>query len=247
MSQFWKPGSRKPASGAGNKGQGGGGAATQTQQQQLQQHNPQATLSKSVLGMKFMKRASDPNEDKDTTAIVVERKINISAPPAGGLRAISTGSNSSGISIQKVDTNPYAALPGRRSFGGFNKAVERNYSMIMDEKNFEEERLKAKKDSTMSEEEMLRKYSKLASLPRGPNQGMKPSKNSYNRNSHSGGGSSSSRDERGNDNDNNNDNNDDDDNSNSSANKGHGGDPPRKKSKKVKSNRKRGGDGEDVN
>lgn len=69
--------------------------------------------------------------------------------------------------------NIYAALPGRRSFGGFNKNVEREYERQIDEEKFDKAMEKAKKN-TVSDEEMLSRYQNLIGLPRGPNQGKAP-------------------------------------------------------------------------
>ena len=66
-------------------------------------------------------------------------------------------------------------LLGRRSFGGFNKAVELNYEQIMDEKRFNKASEKAAK-SSVSDTEMLARYESLIGLPRGPSQGMRPKK-----------------------------------------------------------------------
>ena len=64
---------------------------------------------------------------------------------------------------------------GRRSFGGFNKAVERNYEQMMDEKRFDKASERATKNS-VSDTEMLARYENLIGLPRGPSQGMRPKK-----------------------------------------------------------------------
>ena len=64
---------------------------------------------------------------------------------------------------------------GRRSFGGYNKAVERNYEQIIDEKKFNKASEKASKNS-VSDAEMLARYENLIGLPRGQSQGMRPKK-----------------------------------------------------------------------
>jgi hypothetical protein len=68
---------------------------------------------------------------------------------------------------------------GRRSFGGFNKAVERHYEQMMDEKRFDKASERASKNS-VSDTEMLNRYETLIGLPRGPNQGMRPKKEKSN-------------------------------------------------------------------
>ena len=81
----------------------------------------------------------------------------------------------------------YTALPGRRSFGGFNKVIEKWHSSVMDTR-----RQEAKYEGggggggsaavALEDEDMLKKYENLVSLPRGPSMGGKPA------NSHSGSG-----------------------------------------------------------
>ena len=71
-----------------------------------------------------------------------------------------------------------SALPGRRSFGGANKAVERNYEQMMDEKRFDKASERASKNS-VSDTEMLARYENLIGLPRGPSQGARPKQEKY--------------------------------------------------------------------
>lgn len=71
--------------------------------------------------------------------------------------------------------NLFLLTTGRRSFGGFNKAVERNYEQIIDEKRFNKASEKASKNS-VSDAEMLVRYESLIGLPRGQSQGMRPKK-----------------------------------------------------------------------
>jgi len=73
-----------------------------------------------------------------------------------------------------------AALPGRRSFNGCNKAVERHYEQVLDDLNYKRKASIVKSD-TISDEEMLKRYESLIGLPRGPNQGKKPDNRSINK------------------------------------------------------------------
>ena len=76
--------------------------------------------------------------------------------------------NSLVITVNTTDL--YSILPGRRSFGGFNPITEQNYQKSMEDMKFEKAVEKAQK-STISDEEMLKRYEGLIGLPRGPNQG----------------------------------------------------------------------------
>lgn len=69
---------------------------------------------------------------------------------------------------------------GRRSFGGFNKAVERNYEQMIDEKRFDRASERASKN-TVSDAEMLARYENLIGLPRGPSQGVRSKKEKVNK------------------------------------------------------------------
>lgn len=79
---------------------------------------------------------------------------------------------SSLVTLSAIDL-PVMHHAGRRSFGGFNKAVERNYEHMMDEKRFDKASERASKNS-VSDAEMLARYENLIGLPRGPSQGMRP-------------------------------------------------------------------------
>ena len=85
----------------------------------------------------------------------------------------SSSSASSSGRFEREEGDMMSALPGRRSFGGFNKAIERHYSEIMDEKRFNVAS-SSSAPGAISDQEMLDRYQNLVGLPRGPNQGMKP-------------------------------------------------------------------------
>ena len=57
-----------------------------------------------------------------------------------------------------------ASLPGRRSFRGFNPAVERHYNTVMNNQRYDS------KLAVISDEDMVQRYDELVGLPRGPNQ-----------------------------------------------------------------------------
>ena len=66
--------------------------------------------------------------------------------------------------VEKEDL--YGALPGRRSFGGFNNVVERFYQNSMDTQKFglSSEGIE---DDNISNEEMMSRYNDLIGLPTG--------------------------------------------------------------------------------
>lgn len=125
-------------------------------------------LSKSVLGMKFMQKKVVEEENQDA------------------VNSLSTSSSSSNSEVKWERDSMQVSFPGRRSFGGCNKFIERHYSKTLeDQYNIK----LSDKDSkaTISDEEMLKRYEDLISLPRGPNQGAKkqrdygkPSENRWN-------------------------------------------------------------------
>ena len=129
------------------------------------------TLSKSVLGMKFMKRKEEAkiNEEK---AIEKYNQINNDSNWTANVE-------SNSMEVEPLDSNEplkcvkdnvdlYSSLPGRRSFGGFNKAVEAHYQQMINRDRFE---TKAKIKNEVTDEEMFQRYETLVGLPRGPNQG----------------------------------------------------------------------------
>jgi hypothetical protein len=91
--------------------------------------------------------------------------------------------SSSGIRILKVRNTEYSSLPGRRSFGGFNPAVERNYSKLTG-LHMLNSSSSGGEAGGIDDEAMLERYESLIGLPRGPNQGRfvpKPKKSKHER------------------------------------------------------------------
>lgn len=129
------------------------------------------TLSKSVLGMKFMKRKEEAkvNEEK---AIEKYNQINndsnwvTNSEP--NIMEVEHSNDNEVLTCVKDDGDLYSSLPGRRSFGGFNKAVEAHYQQMINRDRFE---TKAKIKNEVTDEEMFQRYETLVGLPRGPNQG----------------------------------------------------------------------------
>lgn len=140
-------------------------------------------LSKSVMAMKFMQRKEIEKQDQNAVKNSVKvlnnmawgEQLQASKPPVVPSLEVGQGDATPLWNIQFYD--PYALLPGRRSFGGCNKTVEANYSKIFDD---ERQNRRAAgylgTEEKDKDDEMLRRYESLVSLPRGPNQGMKPAK-----------------------------------------------------------------------
>jgi hypothetical protein len=117
------------------------------------------------MGMKFMKQkeTSNAKQEKKSTALdSFERST----------------SNTLVCLAEHFDF--VAALPGRRSFNGCNKAVERHYEQVLDDLKYKR-KITAVKTDTISDEEMLKRYENLIGLPRGPNQGKRPDNRSINK------------------------------------------------------------------
>jgi hypothetical protein len=118
--------------------------------------------------MKFMKRKSDAEADAKEEA-EKRRKLLDSQWTADNDMTVANGDR---LICTRDDSDLLSALPGRRSFGGFNKPIERHYEQIMDERRFEKALEKSKKNA-VSDEEMVARYETLIGLPRGPNQGQR--------------------------------------------------------------------------
>ena len=86
--------------------------------------------------------------------------------------------NSDHMQDSSIDDNLVKYFPGRRSFGGFNKVVERQFQQYLDDLKYRgKERERATDTTNVDDEEMIKRYSNLIGLPRGPNQGRKQNKN----------------------------------------------------------------------
>lgn len=154
---FWKPGMPPPKALAPSTVTT---AASSSSSVKVNEAKP--TLSKAVLGMKFMKK-------KDESSTKVEPVVtdkNVTKDTS------STGPASGGSTFK----DPYAELPGRRSFNGCNKAVERYYESRLEDLNYKTKSSTSTKELTVSDEDILKRCADLVGLPRGPNQGQRPQK-----------------------------------------------------------------------
>jgi hypothetical protein len=179
LMEFWKPGAEKP--------NGTEKETDEVEKINTTRHNEtmsssgdpskKASLSSTVMAMKFMKRKSDADAEAHEQA-EKRRKLLDSQWTSEGTQV--TSSNN-GLVCTRDDSDLFSALPGRRSFGGFNRPVEKYYEQIMDEKRFEKAAEKVNRNS-VSDEEMLARYENLIGLPRGPSQGQRQQQPRPNRN-----------------------------------------------------------------
>ena len=147
---YWKPGGQQApnaSSNATNKSTNATNKDTNT--------TTTSTLSKSVMSMKFMKRKLDSNNNNNND--INDNNDNVKR------RNINDNNNNNNKTITKItytnDNSIFSTLPGRRSYGGFNKEVERHYEHIMNERRYEKQVTKAIKN-TISDEEMANIMSK---------------------------------------------------------------------------------------
>ncbi len=122
--------------------------------------NKTSSVEKTLQQMQVLNSAREAN------------RVEVSNALSSALRSDLSAENGQSLQCTYESTNMWSALPGRRSFGGFNVVVERWYASVMDTRHHEAKY--GSKDSSADDEEMLRKYEKLASLPRGPSLGAKP-------------------------------------------------------------------------
>jgi hypothetical protein len=125
---------------------------------------PPRKLSKSVMGMNFMKM-------KQHTS----KTVKSDAPPKSVVQSGAIGAIGAIVCV-KEGFDFSALLPGRRSFNGCNKFVESFYEQRMEDLQIRKKSKpeKASNSSTVSNEEMMKRYEGLVGLPRGPNQGKRP-------------------------------------------------------------------------
>mmetsp|Transcript_22678 Transcript_22678/g.33144 ORF Transcript_22678/g.33144 Transcript_22678/m.33144 type:complete len:170 (-) Transcript_22678:171-680(-) len=135
----------------------------------LPSNDTKPLLSKSVMSMKFMARKVEEKQQEKEQAMK-RRKLNEAD--------WTTGETSSHLPEDRlvcceIDENVvYQSCPGRRSFGGCNSIVERQYAQLINSDRLDRKMEKRSKHSTVSDEEMLERYDTLIGLPRGPSQGV---------------------------------------------------------------------------
>lgn len=114
------------------------------------------SLSKSVMGMKFMKRSTETDlndkEDRAKRLRLVETMPR--QPPDRG--------EGEGALYRFEECDDVAAMPGRLSFGGFNRSVERHYEQAMAAHRYER---KVANGDVITDEEFVARYTNLIGLP----------------------------------------------------------------------------------
>jgi len=152
-------------------------------------HAKDASSSSAIAG----KGSSVPVSDSAEDTLHHMQKLNASQSVSKEMvlqhRASEAGASASedGLHCTYERSSLWTALPGRRSFGGFNKVIERWHSSVMDSRRQDakyesEDKDASKRAMALDDEDMLKKYDKLVSLPRGPSMGNKP------KNTHAGNG-----------------------------------------------------------
>jgi hypothetical protein len=141
-----------------------------------------SSLSKAVLGMKFMKRKEEIKAKEYQERQKIQKLqsgdwlSSKSDPPLSSLAEVET-KDSSLVDCSREVNDLYSTLPGRRSFNGANKAVEKHYQQIINTRFYEAYSKKIKEggvDVDNSTADVEIDYEKLISLPRGPSQGKRP-------------------------------------------------------------------------
>eukprot|EP01038_Epipyxis_sp_PR26KG_P007607 gene7607-10358_t len=168
---FWKPGTSKPSATSKVTNAEANTVAPSSSTTSI-------TLSKSIMGMKFMKRkeqieSEQQNESERIKRLRLDNWNNIETQENGDCKMMVDEPTPSSIIYIIDEENDLSLYPGRRSFGGFNKHVEKKYQLFLDELRYTKAKEKVSKNS-VDDEEMLKRYENLIGLPRGPNQGQRP-------------------------------------------------------------------------
>lgn len=165
---FWKPGTKEPATNSSSSNK-----STNEDIQHIEGSSDKRQLSKSVMGMKFMKQVDISQISSD--ASVLKASLDWNIENKNKIEELNV-CNSDLTSCINEDFNFSSALPGRRSFNGCNKAIERHYDNQLDDlKYYNNNKIKVKvmEDKTNMTEDMIKMYEGLVGLPRGPNQGQR--------------------------------------------------------------------------
>ena len=173
---YWKPGQPTPSSGTKK-------AMVEEQTSPVGRHQgtPESgsklknNLSKSVMSMKFMKRKDEISEE-DSLQLAKRAKLVEADTWNGDHEEMDLESEQpKGIKCTEVDVfGDVVLLSGRRSYGGFNKPVERHYKDAVDKVFFD--KVTSSDPRAANDEELLAQYEHLVGLPRGPNQSRRPGK-----------------------------------------------------------------------
>ena len=153
---FWRPGEIKPK--AENVAPA---SATKTTPSPTSSPKAKSRLSDNVMSMKFMKRslergAKDEGGDEDHDTNKRYRLIDESLSTSVGAE-----------SLRFKDTkSPTIAYPGRRSFGGFNKVVERQYASILEGQrlDYKYNQKTSTDESDIDDDELIRRYAAMRQI-----------------------------------------------------------------------------------
>jgi hypothetical protein len=165
---FWKPGNSQPPIKTPQKSSNDILNSSSASKNSAEK----TILSKSVMGMKFMKKKEESIRIEQEEKIKFDKISNINWIADEMTPETEMDIDDSELTCIKDDADNFSALPGRRSFGGFNKAVEKHYQQMVDHKRFQ---ISAQADDAkvVTDEEMLLRYENLVGLPRGPSQGLR--------------------------------------------------------------------------
>ena len=166
---FWKPGEAAPPQSKAAP------APLQTNVVVTAAPAGKSQLSSKVTSMRFMKRKEEGAEQMKEEISKRSKLLDTVQLHRGGdadsrmqvVEQSSFLSNEGKVVFTLESADLFSTLPGRRSFNGFNKVVEREYANALDASTLD-------CASTASDEAILKQYEGLIGLPRGPGQGKRP-------------------------------------------------------------------------
>lgn len=161
-SKFWKPGESSPPSSSQQE------ERTSNLQVKETVTAAPASLSNSVLSMKFMKRKIEAEIQRK---VETEKKMKLLDPQwslATDSTEINMPSSPKNSFVHENENDFFGIYSGRRSFRSFNNQVEKYCAELADGQRFERA---VSSNESLTDEEMAQRYANLAELPRGPSQG----------------------------------------------------------------------------
>lgn len=168
---FWKPGEAKPPQSKAAP------APLQVNVDVAAAPAAKSQLSSKVTSMRFMKRKEEGAEQMKEEMSKRSKLLDTVQLHRGGdadsrMQVVEQSSllSSDGKVVFTLEAaDLFSTLPGRRSFNGFNKVVEREYANALDDAS-----MVGSVGSKASDEAILKQYEGLIGLPRGPGQGKRP-------------------------------------------------------------------------
>ena len=166
---FWRPGESRPST----ENEGVAAKTPKSSSALSSSASPKARsqLSDNVMGMKFMKRGADEERQEKKEAAKQQEELE----DASSKRRRLSGSEKQGrgegeregggmkldVEFTVSDATSIAMYPGRRSFGGFNKIVERQYSSILEGKRLDHKYSRSAEEGDVDDEELIRRYAAM--------------------------------------------------------------------------------------